>query len=330
MCDRGCDRLHIDQTGGQGADIARWAWIGLEALERRNGVRPPLTQNVTSLLELLAASATQPLGRPVSRSVSRPTASLPGISPARVRWLAGKGRLPGAVKLGGVGSSPAVRLRLTGTGAPVQQLDRDAAIGLAGGDVADLGEAQAVEEVRPEHVADAEQAAADAEAKAAQSEPAAVLGALPAVQAAADRETARFARLRAAVTARRARRAPGRTAPGTGPVRHRRAEHAEGLAELKKQTEADLARIAELDAGIRERIGAWNDGLSGIVDRIGELDPEARLPGGVPRPSSAGVWGARMDRLPLVSAGSHVISGVNLEDRRSEGFPALIQAADRK
>ena len=209
-------------------------------------------------------------------------------------------------------------------------LDHDAAIALAGGDVTDLGEAQNVEEVLPRHVADAESAAAEAEAKAAQSETAAVLGKLPAVQAAADRETARFARLRAAVTARRAER-------------HRQAQrlreldeagtaarsHAEGLKAIHDATARDLDAIRELHAGIHKRIGAWNEGLVAIVERIGDLDPEPLLPGGEPRSSSANVWAATVDTLPTVVAQGQVITGINLEDPRGEGLPALIEAASR-
>ena len=101
------------------------------------------------------------------------------------------------------------------------------------------------------------------------------------MQAAADREAARFARLRAAVTARRAER-------------HRQAErlraldqagkdalaHADALPGIRDATAEDLERISDLEAGIRDRIGKWNAGLQEIADRAAGLDPEPVLPGG--------------------------------------------------
>jgi hypothetical protein len=61
------------------------------------------------------------------------------------------------------------------------------------------------------------------------------------------------------------------------------------------------------------------------VERIGALEPEPLLPGGEPRPSSAGVWGAVVDRLPMVVTRGRIIAGVNVEDTR--GLVAAIEAA---
>jgi hypothetical protein len=83
MCDTPCPRLHLDQTGGQGADIARYAWAWIEHAERRNGARPPLSEHVISLLKLLAACPGATPGE-ASFSVGVPAAaSLLAVSPAR-------------------------------------------------------------------------------------------------------------------------------------------------------------------------------------------------------------------------------------------------------
>lgn len=210
-----------------------------------------------------------------------------------------------------------------------EQLDAQAALALAGEDVRDLGAAADVEAVTREHVQQAEQAAQAAEAKAAESEAQAVTGSLSPMTAAADRESARYSRLRAAVTARRAER-------------HRQAErlraldqagqdalsHAGELPGIRDATEADLAAISELQAGIRERIGKWNAGLQEIADRAAGLDPEPLLPGGHARASSAHVWAGVLDTRPVVVTQGRTISGVDLG--HNDGPVAAIGAAVRE
>ena len=209
------------------------------------------------------------------------------------------------------------------------QLDEDAAIGLAGGDVQDLAEAEHVEKVSAADVAAAEKAADAAEYKAQQSETSAVLGNLGAGTAAADREAARYARLRAHVTRRRAER-------------HQQAErlkalaqcgsdavsHAAKLTALRTATLADLAAIASLHARIRDRVSEWNDGLQEIADRGAALSPEPLLPGGHPQASSAHVWAGTVDTRGKVVAGNHVITGIWAE--HPDGLPAAIDAASKQ
>lgn len=101
MCD--CQRLHIDQLGQAGADVARYAWAWIEYAERHNGARPYLDPGLTYLLQLLTDTRTRASATagPADFWLSVPaTASVLGVTQARVRWLASHGRLPGATRLG--------------------------------------------------------------------------------------------------------------------------------------------------------------------------------------------------------------------------------------
>jgi excisionase family DNA binding protein len=98
MCQ--CERLHVDQTGPIGAEIARLAWLGLRELERRNGGLPDLNEGVISLLKLLAASAHGPAA-PADFEVPVPVAArLLGVSERHIRRLALAGKLQGARTVG--------------------------------------------------------------------------------------------------------------------------------------------------------------------------------------------------------------------------------------
>jgi hypothetical protein len=179
----------------------------------------------------------------------------------------------------------------------VQQLDEDAALNLAGGDVRTLEEAGSVEKVTPEHVEAAEQAADAAEYKAQQSERSAVLGNLGAGTAAVDREAARYARLRAHVTRRRAERhQQAERLKALAQVGEDALGHAESLAKLKAQTEADLAGIDKLHAGIAKRVSEWNDTLAAIRT-AGPLSARSRcypaaIRGPAPLTCGPGSWTA--------------------------------------
>jgi Helix-turn-helix domain len=95
-----CPRLHVDQLGPVGQATAYLGWTGLEALERRNGCRPPLPIGTPQFLAILASSASGTPGGDSFR-VGVPAASqLLGVSESRVRWLCRKGHLAGAAKVG--------------------------------------------------------------------------------------------------------------------------------------------------------------------------------------------------------------------------------------
>lgn len=98
MCQ--CEHLHVDELGPPGASIARWAWAGLAAAEAKNGTRPRTLDGMTQLLELLATCATARAGAEISYVSAATAVSLLGLTPAGVRWLAKRGRFPGAVEVG--------------------------------------------------------------------------------------------------------------------------------------------------------------------------------------------------------------------------------------
>ena len=101
MCEcPACPRLHVDQVGQQGRDVARFAWKWIEHCERVNGARPDLSEHVTSLLRLLSASASGPSQADDFWVTTTTAACLLGVSERQVRRLAACGRLPGAHAVG--------------------------------------------------------------------------------------------------------------------------------------------------------------------------------------------------------------------------------------
>lgn len=161
------------------------------------------------------------------------------------------------------------------------QLDEAAAIGLAGPDVADLDAAAATEAVTADDVQAAEQAAQAAEAKAGESEHAALAGKLNPAQAAADREAAKYSALRLAVTRRRhERHQQAERIKGLHEVGQAALGHAAALQQLKGDTLADVARIQELQDGIRARFRKANEELIAIAARGAALGRIRCAPGG--------------------------------------------------
>lgn len=199
-------------------------------------------------------------------------------------------------------------------------------LALAGGHVADLEAAEAAEPVTPDDVTQAEKTAAEAEELAAEAERNAVQGKIKPAEATASRERARFARLTAEYTARRAERyAAAQRIRALHAVGEQAVRHAAKLKALKDSVLADLARIDELQAGIVARISGWSEELAGIAGRGAAFDPEPLLPTGVPLPSSGGTWAGTIDARPKVVAGRQVISGIWLED--PNGLVHAIDAA---
>jgi hypothetical protein len=173
----------------------------------------------------------------------------------------------------------------------MSELDAAALDALAGEPIRHLGDTEGVEAVTAEHVEQARQEAQQAELAAAESERKAVLGEVDHGQAVSDREAARFAKLRASLAERKAERHRQaeriRALDAAGQAAR---EHAGKLAEIKSATEADLAEIARLEAGIRDRFAGWNTELDDLIDQAEAHAPEKPRPGGVPAASSANVY----------------------------------------
>jgi hypothetical protein len=217
----------------------------------------------------------------------------------------------------------------------VPQLDEAAAVGLVGPDVTTLKEASAVEAVSAEQVAQAEKAADLAERRAAESEQAALEAKIAPTQAAADREAARFARLRAHVTARRAERhAQAERIRGLHDVGQAALGHAAALKDLRDQTLADLATIQDLQDAIRSRVREWNQRLIEIASQGAALAPHPLRPGGTAHPASAGVHAAVINPDPdgketaTVVAGGTTVTGIWAQ--HPDGVIAGVDAAVRQ
>jgi len=203
---------------------------------------------------------------------------------------------------------------------------------LAGGPVASLKDASDAEPVSAEDVASAAKLADEAEQLAAETERKAVLGEAGPGLAVADREAARFARLRAQLTARRAERY---TAAQRIKGLHQVGEDALALAgrleALKADTEADLAEVEKLLAGVRARIVAWNQDLEALADHGAELQPEDIPPSGAPLASSAGVWAGRGDGgRPRIIVKRRIVSYISVDSTGAADLPAAIAAADQQ
>jgi len=102
---RPCDRLHTDQLGEVGRQLAWYAVKGIEAAERANGGLPVMPDGLVPLIQLLAsngsiASATAP-ARVSPGDVGVPEAARRlGLSPGLIRRWAAEGRIRGAHKQG--------------------------------------------------------------------------------------------------------------------------------------------------------------------------------------------------------------------------------------
>jgi hypothetical protein len=210
-----------------------------------------------------------------------------------------------------------------------RDLGQEAAQVLAGGDVRDLAEARDVPVVTAAHAATAEREAAQAEAAADEAEAGAIAGTVPVPEATAARETARFTRLRAQVTARRAER--------TRQAQRIRELHEVGQLALKHSNElkglrdgilADLATISELETGIRKRVDEWNATLEGYIGQASALEPEKPRPGNAPAPSSASVYAAPNGNPPVFIVRSTVLTPVKTD--HVDGWEAAISEAKRE
>jgi len=170
-------------------------------------------------------------------------------------------------------------------------LDDGQLLDLAGGPVATVGDAENVEPVTAADVETARQAAEQAEKAAAESERRAVLGKVGHGEAVSDREAARFARLRVALTQRKAERhsQAGRIRQ-LDAVGQEAVKHAALLKDLRDSTLTDLAAIEDLRKQISKRVRDWNGQLTELIARGAALNPEPLRPGSVPSPSSAHVY----------------------------------------
>ena len=194
------------------------------------------------------------------------------------------------------------------------QLDVEAARGLAGDDPADVDQARQVEEITPRHVAAAEQAVTEAEAKAEHSEAVALEGG-SAAQAAADREGAKYAGLRLAVTRRRAgRRAAAQRILALDAIGGQAQEHAQRLAQVREQVAGHVAEIDRHAAAARDLCRAWNGELMDLIGQAEAYAPEKPAPGMVPHASSGGVYASSNGTPPAFVAKGTVLRPVNLQD----------------
>jgi len=206
-------------------------------------------------------------------------------------------------------------------------LDEQAAVALAGPPVVDLASADDVEAVSAADVEAAQRAAEEAEQAAADAERKAIAGRLGADKAASLREHARFARLRAALTAQQAaRHAAAIRLQGLDAVGSEALSHAAALAAIRDATLADLASIETLVKAISTRVAEWNQGLAEIAARGVTLGPDPLPPGGMPLPSSAHVWAGITDRKPRVIVRRQVITYID-EEAATNDLPAAIAAA---
>jgi hypothetical protein len=204
------------------------------------------------------------------------------------------------------------------------QLDEAAAIGLAGPDVHDVDTALTVEPVTADDVAAAEKAHAEAEARATRSEHQALTGAGTPVQAASDREAARYAGLRAPVTRRRHQRAlQADRIKGLADAGAKAASHAAALNELRTAVLADVAEIGAAASRARQRCREWNTRLGELISEAEALSPEKPRPGNVPSPASAGVYASAAN--PTFITGATILKPINIEDAKEvhELVPAV-------
>lgn len=156
-----------------------------------------------------------------------------------------------------------------------------------------------------------------------------------ATQASADRDNARFARLRVA-TARRKLERNGQAQRllalhGLG---QEVLEHAAKVPALADDTAADDKIIAEAQARKRERIESFNSDLIGLASSIVALGPHPLRPGGLAHPASARVHAAVVNGDPGARETCHVtvggtrVSGIWLND--PDGEAHAIGAAVRQ
>ena len=205
-------------------------------------------------------------------------------------------------------------------------LDEQAALALAGPDPHDVDSARDVEPVTAADVKAAEKAAEQADANATRAEHMALAGQTPPSQAAADREAARFASLRAAVTRRRAERhARAQRIMALHQLGQAALKHAAALQDLKTATAADLQTISELQQAIRDRAQAWNDELASLIHQTAALEPEKPRPGMVPAPSSAHVYAA--GNPPVFVVRNQVLTTIGTHP---DGELAAVGAAHRE
>jgi len=170
-------------------------------------------------------------------------------------------------------------------------LSEDVVRELAGGDVSTVTAARDVPVVTAADIEQARQAAEEAERTAAESEKNAIAGTVEHGQAVSDSEAARFARLRVALTQRKAERhSQAERIRQLDAVGQEAVKHAALLKDLRDSTLTDLASIEDLRKQIAKRVRDWNAGLTELIARGAALKPEPLRPGSVPSPSSAHVY----------------------------------------
>ena len=149
-------------------------------------------------------------------------------------------------------------------------LSDDALHEMAGGPVDTITAAEDVPVVTAADVETARQAAEEEERAASESERKAVLGEVGHGQAVSDREAARFAKLRAALTARKAERhQAAERIRQLAAVGEEALQHAAALKDLRDNTLADLATIEDLRKQIAKPVRDWNGQLSERVHSEG-------------------------------------------------------------
>jgi len=166
-------------------------------------------------------------------------------------------------------------------------IDEDAAAALAGPAVTSLEDARGVEVVTEADVAAAQAEAAQAEAEAGAAEHLAVHGRKDPADVVALRETSRFAKLRAALAARRYERsqAAGRLL-SLGQIATEVDALAEGSAPY---ITAAAEKLTEAAAELRRVCQGHDGAVQALITRAQDLGAEPALPSGLPKASSAHV-----------------------------------------